>query len=58
MSSQPSPTSLQVDREAIYHWILDLINPATRENALLQLRYKFLFFSHFQKNIMILLSIW
>lgn len=40
MSSQQSPANLQssVDREKIYQWIMELSNPETRENALLELR--------------------
>ncbi|KAI4465471.1 hypothetical protein MML48_3g00013070 [Holotrichia oblita] len=38
MSAQPSPASQTVDREKIYQWILELTNPETRENALLELR--------------------
>lgn len=39
MSTQPSPASQPVDRDKIYQWILELTNPDTRENALLELRY-------------------
>jgi hypothetical protein len=41
MSSQQSPANLQssVDRDKIYQWIIELSNPETRENALLELRY-------------------
>jgi hypothetical protein len=41
MSSQQSPANLQstVDRDKIYQWIVELSNPETRENALLELRY-------------------
>ena len=28
----------QVDRDKIYHWIIELASPDTRENALLELR--------------------
>lgn len=41
MSSQQSPTVLAqqtVDREKVYQWIVELANPETRENALLELR--------------------
>lgn len=41
MSTQPSPASQPVEREKIYQWILELTNPDTRENALLELRYVF-----------------
>nr|CAD7193785.1 unnamed protein product [Timema douglasi]CAD7393593.1 unnamed protein product [Timema cristinae]CAD7396623.1 unnamed protein product [Timema poppensis]CAD7428117.1 unnamed protein product [Timema monikensis]CAD7437635.1 unnamed protein product [Timema bartmani]CAD7456052.1 unnamed protein product [Timema tahoe] len=42
MSSQQSPATLQsaVDREKIYQWIVELSNPETRENALLELSKK------------------
>lgn len=40
MSTQPSPASQPVDREKIYQWILELTNPDTRENALLELSKK------------------
>ncbi|GJQ70609.1 hypothetical protein Trydic_g23002 [Trypoxylus dichotomus] len=40
MSAQPSPASQTVDREKIYQWILELTNPETRENALLELSKK------------------
>jgi len=41
MTSQPSPATLQqpvVDREKVYQWIIELSNPETRENALVELR--------------------
>lgn len=34
----PSPANNTVDRDKIYQWILELTNPDTRENALLELR--------------------
>ncbi|XP_011307194.1 cell differentiation protein RCD1 homolog [Fopius arisanus] len=42
MSSQQSPAALQasVDREKVYTWIIELSNPETRENALLELSKK------------------
>ncbi|PSN37938.1 CCR4-NOT transcription complex subunit 9 [Blattella germanica] len=42
MSSQQSPATLQatVDRDSIYQWIVELSNPDTRENALLELSKK------------------
>ncbi|XP_046396442.1 CCR4-NOT transcription complex subunit 9 isoform X1 [Ischnura elegans] len=42
MNTQPSPATLQstVDREKIYQWIVELSNPETRENALLELSKK------------------
>ncbi|KRT80545.1 hypothetical protein AMK59_8460, partial [Oryctes borbonicus] len=40
MSAQPSPANQTVDREKIYQWILELTNPETRENALLELSKK------------------
>uniref|UniRef100_A0A1B6EIN7 CCR4-NOT transcription complex subunit 9 n=2 Tax=Cuerna arida TaxID=1464854 RepID=A0A1B6EIN7_9HEMI len=43
MSSQQSPTVLtqqSVDREKVYQWIVELANPETRENALLELSKK------------------
>lgn len=42
MSSQQSPAALQstVDREKVYAWIIELSNPETRENALLELSKK------------------
>lgn len=42
MSSQQSPANLQssVDRDKIYQWIIELSNPETRENALLELSKK------------------
>lgn len=40
MSSQSNPSSQPVDRERVYQWILELINPETRENALLELSKK------------------
>ncbi|XP_053615278.1 CCR4-NOT transcription complex subunit 9 [Plodia interpunctella] len=42
MSAQQSPANMQavVDREKIYTWILELCNPETRENALLELSKK------------------
>ncbi|KAF5269247.1 hypothetical protein FQR65_LT02548 [Abscondita terminalis] len=39
MSAQPSPANQTVDREKIYQWILELTNPDTRENALLELSF-------------------
>lgn len=38
MSAQPSPANQTVEREKVYMWILELTNPETRENALLELR--------------------
>lgn len=38
MSTQPSPANQTVERERVYQWILELTNPETRENALLELR--------------------
>ncbi|KAG8230166.1 hypothetical protein J437_LFUL006098 [Ladona fulva] len=42
MNTQQSPATLQstVDREKIYQWIVELSNPETRENALLELSKK------------------
>jgi len=42
MSTQQSPAALQstVDREKVYTWIIELSNPETRENALLELSKK------------------
>lgn len=42
MSTQQSPAALQstVDREKVYTWIVELSNPETRENALLELSKK------------------
>lgn len=40
MSAEPSPANQTVDREKIYQWILELTNPETRENALLELSKK------------------
>ncbi|XP_065164899.1 CCR4-NOT transcription complex subunit 9 [Atheta coriaria] len=40
MSAQPSPANQHVDRDTIYQWILELTNPETRENALLELSKK------------------
>jgi CCR4-NOT transcription complex subunit 9 len=39
MSSQPSPATT-VDNDQLYHWITQLSNPETRENALLELSKK------------------
>ena len=38
MSTQPSPANQTVEREKVFQWILELTNPETRENALLELR--------------------
>lgn len=50
MSTQPSPANQTVEREKVFQWILELTNPETRENALLELRYvlflAFLKYSH------------
>jgi CCR4-NOT transcription complex subunit 9 len=42
MSSQQSPAALQatIDREKVYTWIIELSNPETRQNALLELSKK------------------
>ncbi|KAF5269248.1 hypothetical protein FQR65_LT02549 [Abscondita terminalis] len=40
MGAQPCPATQTVDREKIYKWILELGNPDTRENALLELSKK------------------
>lgn len=42
MSSQQSPATMQtsVDREKVYTWIIELSNPETRQNALLELSKK------------------
>ncbi|CAH1102247.1 unnamed protein product [Psylliodes chrysocephalus] len=40
MSTQPSPANQTVEREKVYMWILELTNPETRENALLELSKK------------------
>lgn len=42
MSTQQSPAAMQstVDREKVYTWIIELSNPETRENALLELSKK------------------
>lgn len=32
------PSMITVDRDKIYQWIIELTNPDTRENALLELR--------------------
>lgn len=40
MSAQPSPANQTVEREKVYQWILELTNPETRENALLELSKK------------------
>ncbi|KAJ8951896.1 hypothetical protein NQ318_019874 [Aromia moschata] len=40
MSAQPSPANQTVEREKVYMWILELTNPETRENALLELSKK------------------
>jgi CCR4-NOT transcription complex subunit 9 len=39
MSTQPSPANQTVEREKVFQWILELTNPETRENALLELRW-------------------
>ena len=42
MNSQQSPAALQssIDREKVYIWIIELSNPETRQNALLELSKK------------------
>lgn len=38
VQATPSPANSLVDRDKIYQWILELTNPDTRENVLLELR--------------------
>lgn len=38
-ASRASGATTSVDREQVYTWILELINPDTREHALIELRY-------------------
>ncbi|XP_023017023.1 required for cell differentiation 1 [Leptinotarsa decemlineata] len=40
MSTQPSPANQTVEREKVFNWILELTNPESRENALLELSKK------------------
>lgn len=44
------PPVSNVDRDKIYQWIIELGNPDTRENALLELRFAWLI-KQFNSNV-------
>lgn len=39
-----APTMSPMEREKVFQWIAELVNPETRENSLLELRYIVFFY--------------